>query len=191
MKRTHRWFPRWGGVLLAVPVLAGTGGMLASVHGGTSSAWQLPIFGLFIYGWLVMLCNRTDTDVDGEGATIRNGPIWCGARPRVRVERSQVRNLMFRRGAGEKGITQYFATAELHDGRSIDLSGPYDQLGPAKADSHEIARIWGWPRQPLDVTATYTHATFNRKRAVLITLGWGGAFVAALLWGAFTEIYLR
>ena len=65
--------------------------MLASVKDGTSSALQFPIFGLFIYAWLVMLCNRTDTMVDGEGATIRNGPIWCGALPLLRVERRSVK----------------------------------------------------------------------------------------------------
>jgi hypothetical protein len=165
--------------------------MLASVKGGTSSPLQLPIFGLFIYAWLVMLCNRTDTAVDSEGATIRNGPVWCGALPRLRVERSQVKSLMFRRGAGEKGRTNYFAAAELRDGRSIDICGPYDKPQPAAADAHEIARVWAWPYKPVDLTANYTYATFHRRRTVLIVLGWGGAFIAALLWGAYVEIYLR
>ena len=191
MKRTHRWFPLWGGILLAIPVIGCTGGMLGSVKGGTSSALQLPIFGLFIYAWLVMLCNRTDTTVDGEGATIRNGPIWCGALPLLRIERRSVKCLLFRCGRGEKYVTHYFSTAEVHDGRLLDLCGPYPKPELARRDSLEIARIWARPDSPVDTTATFTYASFNRRRAALITLGWGGAFIAALLWAAYVEIYLR
>lgn len=160
--------------------------MVASVVDGSSSYLQLPLFGLFIYGWLIFLVNRTKSEITPAGAVVRNGPIWSGSISEHRIAREHVVSLFVREEHAAKHGMSYYTTVQLTSGQWVDLAGPSDSPDDPIADARQIARLWSRPDE-IRVYATFP-PKINRKRTVVIMLGWLGAFVAALLWAAFVDL---
>jgi len=183
-KKSKRWQPLWAAILFAIPVIGGTTGVVLSALDGSSSFWQLPLFGVFVYIWLMVLLNRNEIEVDGDGAWVRNGPLFSGFEPEQRIQRADVSRLCVRIQAGPKGSTEYVACVEQSDGARIDLLGPYWTEEEARKVAAEVAATWGWPGE---VKADRGVKPMRRQGWVIV--GWGMAVVLGIVWAAVVEIY--
>jgi hypothetical protein len=86
-------------MLLGVPVIGGTAGVTLSLLDGSTSFLQMPVFGIFVYLWLVTLFNRTEIEVATSGGWVRSGPLPSGYERERRIERSAVNRLLTQRRA--------------------------------------------------------------------------------------------
>lgn len=183
-KKSKRWLPLWAAILLAVPVIGGTTGVVLSALDGSSSFWQLPLFGVFVYVWLMVALNRTEIEVDGDGAWVRTGPLFSGFEPERRIQRADVSRLWVRIQAGPKGATEYVACVEQAGGGWMDLLGPYWKQEQAAKVAAEVAETWGWPGE---VTAEWR--VKRNPRLGWVIVGWGTTILLGFIWAAVVEIY--
>lgn len=183
-RKSRRWLPLWAALLLAFPALGGTAAVVFSALDGSSSFWQLPLFGVFVYLWLIVLVNRTWIEVDSAGASVRTGPLFSGFPLERRIRRTGVARLWVRIQAGAKGVTECHVAIEQSDGAWLDLLGPFENQQEAATLAAEVAATWSWPGE---VTAEWRVKRNLRLAGVIV--GWGTAILLGFLWAAVVEIY--
>lgn len=181
---SKRWVPWWAALLLGIPVVGGTTGVVLSALDGSTSFLQLPLFGVFVYVWLMTLLNRTELAVDSEGAWIRTGPLWSGYRRAQRVEKARVTRLLVRVQQGYKGVREHFACVEEVGGEWHDLVGMYYEPEPAAEVVRRVAATWGVTANP-----TVEWRVQRIMRQGWVVLGWGLAVLVGFVWATVVEIY--
>jgi hypothetical protein len=183
-KTSKRWLPLWAAVLLGLPVMGCTAGVVLSALDGSTSFWQLPLFGVFIYLWLTMLFNRTEVEVTVGGAWVRTGPLPSGFERERRIDLSRVLRVLIRIQSGPKGTHEHYACVEEQGGAWIDLLGPYYEIEEAQRFAAQVVRTWAWT-QP--VTAEW--GIRRNQRLVWVVVGWGGAIVLGFVWAFLVDLY--
>ncbi len=140
-KQVYRTSRGWGGWVLglvfAVPFAAFG---LAVVEMGVvmQSAMLYAVFGYVI---AVVVVNRSDAEVSGEGIVVRYGPLPTGE-GEFRVARSDVKRVYVRRQSpGAKSSRVYWhAGVETRGGQWVDLGEP----AKAEEEAEAIAKALGW-----------------------------------------------
>lgn len=150
-----------------------------------------PFFLVMAFGLLALITGGTNIEVDESGFRLTPGPLPSGV-PSESHTKADVKALFPRYVHESVGKNvyedRYYATVELNDGRWLNVRGHYSGWEGASAACNEIALLWklqeigagrsGYPPAKRD---------WATARVLLI---WGGAFVAALVWGVVAEVGL-
>ncbi len=147
-----------------------------------------PVLGLAVYSIAVAVFGRTDTEVDERGFRLSSGPLPSGVRDESHGTEA-IRALFPReiRESVGKGAweNRYYAAVELRDGRWVNVMGPYADWKGASAACLEIGPLW---RLPVIAAGRVGFPPGRDWAVARIAALWGGAFVAALLWGLAVEV---
>ena len=142
------------------------------------------------YGLLTLITGGTDIEVDEAGFRLKPGPLPSGL-PKESHAKTDVRHLFPRHvheSVGKNAYEdRYYAAVELNDGRWLNVRGHYPGWEGASASCKEVALLWGFSEIGAGRSGYPNKRDWTSARVVLI---WGGAFVAALVWGVVAEVWL-
>lgn len=147
-----------------------------------------PMLGMLAYGCMLMIWGRSDVKVDRRGFQVKPGPLPTGMRME-RHTKEEVKHLFPRHLRESEGknnwVDNYYAAVELHDGRWLNLRGPYRDWGAALFACKEVAAYWRFPL--IDAGRSGFPAGYRNLHGGMLVALWGAAFILALLWGAWVE----
>lgn len=148
-----------------------------------------PFFLVMVAGLLALITGGTDIEVDENGFQLKPGPLPTGVRSESHVK-TEVKALFprhLREGVGKNvWEDRYYAAVELNDGRWLNVRGHYSGWEGASASCNEIALLWTLSEIGAGRSGYPDKRDWVSARVVLI---WGGAFVAALVWGVVAEVF--
>lgn len=147
-----------------------------------------PFLLFMAFGFASLIFGGTNIEVDESGFRLRPGPLPSGL-PKESHARTEVKHLFPRHVHESVGKNvweeRYYAAVELNDGRWLNVRGHYPGWDGASAACQEIARFWGFQEIAAGRSGYSDKRDWNSARVVLL---WGGALIAALVWGLVAEI---
>ena len=177
-------------MMLAV---AYTGIMLMLGWNGGSPDWRgilagFPFVGLWFYGSLVLLLAKAHVDVAANDVSIYYTPLPCFVRP-AKIAREEISEITLDYLRTPKQGSYWCIGFKLTDGRMVLLPERYDKEPEARERVAAIQEVLsGGVRR--DIPLGTIHAPTQRRdwERVRPVLMWGGAFLAAIVWGLAVEI---
>jgi hypothetical protein len=144
-----------------------------------------------VMGYMIIsaLVNKREALVRRGYLKVGAGPLFGSGKP-IEAQAGDVRRWYVRYAVAptRHGVTRFWAAgAELADGTWVDVFAPYDTREQAVEIASQASSAFGGGKAIEEVSGL----PFKSKRnwgAGLLVLGWGGAFVAALLLSVWLEV---
>jgi hypothetical protein len=147
-----------------------------------------PWVGLWFYGSLVLLVEKAYIDIDANAVRIYYRPLPCGATDRT-IARDEISELTLDLIRVPKEGSYWRMGVGFQDGRKILLPERHNKEPEARARLAAIqAALSGGVRPPLPLGSIYTGTTKKDWASVRGVIVWGGAFLAAIVWGLAIEL---
>ncbi|MCC6538830.1 MAG: hypothetical protein IT162_14845 [Bryobacterales bacterium] len=173
---------------LAVPAAMALAGLWAISDNPHELRAGAPMLLLLAYALIAGMLGRTRVEVTEHGFRLTPGPLPAFVRseqqPREAITQLFPRHI---REAVAKNVYEdrYYAAVELAGGRWVNVRGHYRDWAGASQASLEIARLWRLPEIGAGRSGHAAKRDWTAARTVLL---WGGAFLAAMLWGLYAEV---
>lgn len=193
LRTSSRLMPLWGAIpILVVAVVFSFFGMWSYWNGGDPDwyGWLAggPIFSLLIYGSLVFVCVKGHIEVDGGGIRIGYTPLQVGV-PDRHFPREEITALTLDYLRMGKEGSFWRTGIVLRDGRHIFLPERFSKEPFAQARVQALQEaLSGGIRAPLAIESVFSAKRARDWTDAKAVLLWGGAFIAALVWGAAVEL---
>jgi hypothetical protein len=153
-----------------------------------SSPQGVPVFVVMGYMIISALVNKREVLVRRGYLKVGTGPLFGSGKP-IEAQAGDVLRWYVRHAVvpTRHGVTRFWAAgAKLADGTWVDVFAPYDTREQAFEMVSRAAAVFGGGQAAIDEVSG-----FPSKRnwgAGLLVLGWGGAFLAALLLSVWLEL---
>lgn len=189
--RETRILKRWQAISIVAIYCAGLAAVLwAMVIDGND--WRGMLAGgpfWFLMGYLIALgaLNTRRVWLDSAGVRLKNGPL-PGTGGDQAIPKESLRQIGHRLNFEREGkgplLRYYTAGVETTSGQWIEVLGRFDTPAGSERAAQQIASTLALP-----VNSVCGPPLGVPRSAAWRVIGWGGAFIAALIWGAFVELY--